>query len=144
MENRSMHTEPQVSPETSSLGEAIFRQMVPARQERRAVPRYAVELDVSVSSEHNFYDGLVRDMGVAGVFIATHTWHQVGELIELSINLPGENQPVKALGQVRWTRQQTIGGADPGIGVKFVALSREALDRISGFLRTREPMLYDD
>jgi uncharacterized protein (TIGR02266 family) len=128
---------------SSNLGEAKFRQLTPGWQERRSVRRYAVELDVTVSSEHNFYDGLVRDMGVAGVFIATYTPHRIGELIELSIRLSRQSQPIKAVGQVRWTRMQSPGGAIPGIGVKFLGMSPADRARTREFLRTREPLLYD-
>jgi Tfp pilus assembly protein PilZ len=107
------------------------------------VPRYAVELAVTVTSEHNFYDGLVRDMGVAGVLIATYTPHQIGELIDLSIRLSREGQPITAVGEVRWTRQYVAGGTDPGIGVKFLTISPCDQGRIEEFLGTREPLLYE-
>jgi uncharacterized protein (TIGR02266 family) len=112
--------------------------------ERRTVPRYAVELEVTVHSEHNFYDGLVRNMGVAGVFVATHTEHAIGELIDLSIALPGLPEPVRATGQVRWIRPYREGSADPGIGIKFIAISDRLLAAIADFLRDREPLLHED
>jgi uncharacterized protein (TIGR02266 family) len=129
-----------------SLGEANFALLPvePAPRERRVVPRFAVELEVTVHSEHNFYDGLVENMGVAGVFVATHTHHAIGELIDLCIALPGLPEPVRATGQVRWTRQYREGGADPGIGIKFVAVSERDLAAIGEFLRSREPLLYED
>lgn len=139
-----MYPELQIQEVSANLGEARFCQLSPLKHERRSVRRYAVELEVTVTSEHNFYDGLVRDMGVAGVFIGTYTPHQNGEVIELSIRLPGDDQPIKAFGQVRWSRAHSAGGAMPGIGVKFLGVSPEDQARIGEFLRTREPLLYDD
>lgn len=129
-----------------TLGEARFSPAEPGRSpvERRATPRYAVELEVTVSSEHNFYDGLVRNMGVAGVFIATHTRHTVGDLIDLTIKLPGMDEPIKALGEVRWMREYTEHGPEPGIGVRFSAISESAVSAIERFLRCREPLLYEE
>ena len=129
-----------------SFGEAHFAPAPVDLQpwERRAVPRYAVELEVSVHSEHNFYDGLVRNMGVAGVFVATHTHHAVGDLIDLSIRLPGLAEPVRARGQVRWTRQYREGSTEPGIGIKFADISERDLSAVQEFLLTREPLLYED
>jgi uncharacterized protein (TIGR02266 family) len=141
-----MQADPSADEPSPSFGEAHFAPVPVNRvpQERRAVPRYAVELEVTVHSEHNFYDGLVRNMGVAGVFVATHTEHAIGELIDLSISLPGLPEPVRATGQVRWIRPYREGSSDPGIGIKFTALSERQLAAIADFLRDREPLLYED
>jgi uncharacterized protein (TIGR02266 family) len=141
-----MPFEPFVDEPCPNLGEALFRAdpVDRAARERRAVPRYAVELEVTIHSEHNFYDGLVRNMGVAGVFVATHASHAVGEYIDLSIRLPGLRDPVKVIGEVRWTRQHREGSTEPGIGIKFGAISDHDLAAVRDFLRDREPLLYED
>jgi len=130
-----------------SLGEARFIDLHPTRPavERRAVLRYAVELNVGVNSNHNFYEGLVRDMGVAGVFVATHRRHAIGEWLELCIGLPDGQEPVRAIGEVRWVREYSgEGGAEPGMGIMFRTVSAAHLARIAAFLSCREPLLYDD
>ena len=130
-----------------NLGEARFHDRRPAAGpiDRRAVPRFAVELDVDVHTAHNFYEGLVRDMGVAGVFVATHHEHAVGELIELSIHLPDGGEPIAVIGEVRWTRAYSEASeVEPGMGLLFRSLSAGDQERIASFLRYREPLLYDD
>jgi Tfp pilus assembly protein PilZ len=131
----------------TSLGEAKFhdRRPVASSLDRRAVPRFSVEIDVDVHTSHNFYEGLVRDMGVAGVFIATHHDHAAGELIELRIQLPDGGEPISAIGEVRWMRVYCeTNDTEPGIGLMFKSISDADRDRIVHFLRYREPLLYDD
>jgi Tfp pilus assembly protein PilZ len=135
--------------EEQGFGEARFsdRRSRPVRAvtERRAVPRYAVELAVTVNSEHNFYEGLLRDMGVAGVFVATHRAHAIGEWIEINIQLPDGGSPLRAIGEVRWTREYAGEGApEPGMGILFRTISPEDVGRIATFLSRREPLMYEE
>jgi Tfp pilus assembly protein PilZ len=104
-----------------------------------------VELAVTVRSEHNFYEGLLRDMGVEGVFVATHRAHAIGEWIELNIQLPDGGPHVRTVGEVRWTREYAGERApEPGIGVKFRSISPQDGARIAMFLSRREPLMYED
>jgi uncharacterized protein (TIGR02266 family) len=129
------------------MGEARFhdRKPAPGAIDRRAVPRFAVELDVDVHTSHNFYEGVVRDLGVAGVFVATFHNHAVGELIELHIRLPDGGQPIGAIGEVRWTRAYSEKSeTEPGMGLLFRSISTADRARIANFLKYREPLLYDE
>jgi Tfp pilus assembly protein PilZ len=131
------------------FGEAgLFeRRSLPARPmaERRAVLRYAVELPVTVTSERSSYDGLLRDMGIEGVFVATHRAHAIGEWIELNIKLPDGGPPVRTVGDVRWTREYAGEGArEPGIGVQFRSISPQDGARIAMFLCHCEALAYED
>jgi Tfp pilus assembly protein PilZ len=113
----------------------------PSAAERRAVFRYAVELAVSVRSEHNFYKTLLLDIGVAGVFVATHRAHSIGEWIELHIRLTDGGSPVRAIGEVRWIREYCGEGApEPGMGIQFRTISPQDGARIAMFLSRREPL----
>jgi Tfp pilus assembly protein PilZ len=117
----------------------------PTVAERRAVLRYAVELPVTVNSEHNFYEALLRDMGVAGVFVATHRANAIGEWIELNIRLPDGGAPVRVIGEVRWTRKYRGEGApEPGIGVQFRTISPQDGARIAMFLSRCVPIVNED
>jgi len=52
--------------------EATFREVSPA-ENRRVHARYALDLEVSMSSEHNFYAGLAENISAGGIFVATVT-----------------------------------------------------------------------
>ena len=113
--------------------------------QRRKHPRYRVDLDVSLGSDHNFYVGLVENLSAGGVFVATHLLKPVGEVIEFTIHLPDSNDVVAGTGEVRWIREYADSGdTPPGMGVRFLELSVGSVQAIERFLARREPLFYDD
>jgi uncharacterized protein (TIGR02266 family) len=112
---------------------------------RRQHTRHRVDLDVTVSSDHNFYTGFVENMSSGGIFIATHRVKQVGEKVEFTINLPDSKQPITGLGEVRWVRLfSEDSNVEPGMGVSFTQISAQAVQRVQAFLAQREPIFYED
>ncbi|MCC6901879.1 MAG: TIGR02266 family protein [Polyangiaceae bacterium] len=127
--------------------EATIRQLseLPDADNRRRHPRYAVELNVSLSSEHNFYAGFVENLSNGGVFVATHSLKAVGTVFEVLISLPGSDEPVRARGEVRWVREYgDHSDVPPGVGIRFLELDAAGLARIEAFLAHREPLFFDD
>jgi uncharacterized protein (TIGR02266 family) len=128
--------------------EATIRAVDPSASEdsghRREHSRFAVDLDVTVGSDHNFYAGFAENLSAGGVFIATHNLKPVGSKIELSVNLPDGVQ-VRAAGEVRWIRifnEQS--DMPPGMGVKFVDVDETSVTAINAFLSRRDPLFFDD
>jgi len=112
---------------------------------RRVHDRFGVELDVTVTSEHNFYAGFVENMSVGGIFIATHQLKPVGSRLEFSVNLPGREQPIKGSGEVRWVRVYSeTSNVPPGMGIRFDKLDPDSQRGIEEFLAQREPLFYDE
>jgi uncharacterized protein (TIGR02266 family) len=112
---------------------------------RREHNRYRVRLDVTVTSDHNFYAGFAENMSVGGLFIATHQIKSVGDRIDFSLVLPGSSEPLRGVGVVRWVRLYSESSdVPPGMGIRFEALERGAQRRIEEFLAQREPMFYDE
>jgi uncharacterized protein (TIGR02266 family) len=117
----------------------------PLSENRRRDPRYGVELDVTLESEHNFYAGFVENLSASGIFVATHTKRGIGELVEFSIRLAKDEEPITGVGEVRWTRQYSeTSDSPPGVGLKFKKLGDGAAARIEAFLKNREPLFFDD
>lgn len=115
-----------------------------AGSHRREHSRFAVDLDVTVGSDHNFYAGFAENLSAGGVFIATHKLKPVGSRIELSINLP-DGLKVRAFGEVRWVRVfNEQSDTPPGMGVKFLEIDDASVAGISSFLARREPLFFDD
>ncbi len=112
---------------------------------RREHSRFQVDLDVTVTSEHNFYAGFVENMSVGGIFIATHQLAPVGERMEFSVQLPDDRAAIRGSGEVRWVRVYSEqSDAPPGMGIRFDALDPPARARIEEFLSRREPLFYDE
>lgn len=112
---------------------------------RRQHSRYRVQLDVTVTSDHNFYAGFAENMSVGGLFIATHQLKAVGDRIDFSLALPGSGEPIRGSGVVRWVRLYSESSdAPPGMGIRFEALDAGSRRRIERFLAQREPMFFDE
>lgn len=140
---------PEPSVFDKSAGEARFTRLEsgaqPAVSQRREYPRFGVDLDVSLGSDHNFYAGFIENMSAGGVFVATHAVKPVGEHLEITIHLPDTEEPVRAVGEVRWVREYSeTSDVPPGMGVRFVELSPGSQEAIERFLSHREPLFFDD
>ena|SRR5947207_9983421 len=127
-------------------GEATFTSaLVAADDGRRARPRLAVDLDVTLESEHNFYAGFAENLSAGGIFVATHKLLPVGQKIGLSIRLPGLEEPVLGIGEVRWVRDYSErSNVPPGLGLKFLYLAPGCASVVQRFLENREPLFFDD
>jgi uncharacterized protein (TIGR02266 family) len=108
-------------------------------------PRESVEANVGASSETNFYVGFSGEISEGGVFVATYNTLDVGALVTLHVSLPGGFE-FKAPGRVHFVRDpmDMSDEAEPGMGVKFEALTSEHRELILRFVRKRAPMFYDD
>lgn len=117
---------------------------LPHTGHRREHSRFAVDLDVTVGSDHNFYAGFAENLSAGGVFIATHKLKPVGSQIELTINLP-EGAQIRATGQVRWIRVfNERSDTPPGMGVRFDELAPTSVELIQSFLSRRDALFFDD
>jgi uncharacterized protein (TIGR02266 family) len=106
--------------------------------------RHEVNLEVSLASEHNFYNGFSENISEGGIFIATHDPLPMGEVVQLSFKLPSGHE-VNVHGEVRWIRDaHVMGDATPGMGLKFNDLSEEDRVAIENFLERREPLFHDE
>jgi uncharacterized protein (TIGR02266 family) len=138
--------EPQASPEPEAEPEPVLElepKPIPLvrKVERRIAPRYAAEIQVTLTSESQFFAGITGDISTGGVFIATYEERPIGTVFELTFTLP--RATVTARGTVRWVRPVSS-GAIPGLGIVFDDLPEESRDAIQSFCRSRPPLFHDD
>jgi uncharacterized protein (TIGR02266 family) len=108
-----------------------------------AGPREKLEANVGATTESNFFVGFSGDISEGGVFVATYLTLSVGDLVELTVTLPGGF--AKTLpGTVRFVRDPMDMDSEPGIGVRFDRLDDEARELILRFIRKRAPLFYDE
>ena len=110
----------------------------------RQTARVALETEVGLSSDSNFFCGFSADLSTGGIFIATYTLVQPGAEVEVAFALP--EGPVRARGIVRWSREHNDRTPEifPGIGVSFTEIAPQALAAIERFVATREPMFFPE
>ena len=98
-------------------------------------------MEVSLSSESQFFVGLTGDLSEGGLFVATWRRISVGAPVALALSLP--DGPLLVRGYVRWVREQVDGGATPGLGIAFESLSDVDRVRIEAFCTERAPLYCD-
>jgi hypothetical protein len=106
-----------------------------------------VTADLGAQSSTNFYKGLsgndIIDHG--GLFVSTYMVPKIGTPVRLRVSLPGGYE-FEANAIVRWSREQSDGGADapPGFGAQFTQITNEARQLVYRYVRNREPLFHDD
>jgi uncharacterized protein (TIGR02266 family) len=117
-----------------------------AQTHRRSYERFPVEVSVDFVSEHNFFTGFSLNVSEGGLFVATHQARGVGSKIAIRLALPDSMEPLELLTEVRWVREHNVDSdASPGLGLRFIDLSKDAEARIHAFVRRgRDPLFYDD
>ncbi len=108
--------------------------------ERRASERSPIEVEVSLSSESQFFAGLSGDVSLGGLFVQTYSLRPVGSHVHVAFSLPtGE---IRVSGVVRWVRGATD-SSPPGLGIAFEHIEGSELAAVEAFCRTRPPLYHD-
>ncbi len=113
------------------------------RKSPRVDAEIEVSFEVSEGGPHNFYTGITQDISQGGVFLATHRVLPVGSKLRITFTLQGRE--ITADAEVVWTRTlEAIGpGVEPGMGMKFVNISKEDEAFIAAYVADRETIYYD-
>jgi len=110
-----------------------------ARQ-RLADVRVAIEVEVSLESDSNFFVGLSGNLSRGGLFVVTWRKVPVGTAVFVAMDLPDGRLLVD--GEIRWLRELAE-GVTPGVGIAFVGLSERDEKRIGAFCAQRAPLYVD-
>ena len=103
--------------------------------ERRSHPRLPLRVDVTCNVTAACFPGTTTNLTVAGLFLETDTPVPLGAEVELTLELPGDGEPLKASGRVVRLAQRK--GELPGFAVEFVSLDDVACTRIDALVQER-------
>jgi uncharacterized protein (TIGR02266 family) len=112
---------------------------------KRVAARVAMQTQVDLSSDSNFFTGFSTNISEGGLFIATVNVLPAGTPVDVSFTLPaGRRLTVK--GEVRWTREVNDRTPDvfPGVGVRFTDVDPAVVSQIKTFVQQREPLFFPD
>jgi len=115
------------------------------KPERRKSGRRAMEVDIGIHSETNFFTGLSMDISSGGLFVSTYDLLPVGTELNVNFSLP--HGPVLSLdGTVNWVREYNSTRPDqaPGMGIRFTHISREDEEHINRYISQHDPLFYDN
>ena len=106
--------------------------------ERREDIRVSKEFKVAYSTPEAFGEDYIFNLSTGGLFIHADSPLNEGEEVRLEVHLPGKEDAMKVLGKVIWSRAEEEvtpeGKQPPGMGVEFLNLSKEHLERIISVL----------
>jgi type IV pilus assembly protein PilZ len=107
----------------------------------RQYERYPVNLRVDFSTRDAFLANRVSNLSQGGLFIATETPLPVQSELDIVLTLKDEDERIRARGRVIWTYDIRKGTSKviPGMGIKFVDLSRDDHRRLVDYLATLRP-----
>lgn len=112
--------------------------------ERRDGERHGVEIDISVTSESNFYTGVTENVSQGGLFVVSEKLPDIGTIMAVRFSLPGDPRAIECTGEVRWHRTGPDDEGERGYGIRFIDLEEEASERITAFLQVRTPIVHPD
>ena len=113
-----------------------------AKFEERAHPRFLLNLPVEYSpaKSNSRRKGNTENASEGGLIVYLRKHFKVGDLLRLRLFFsfgPAMNT-VETLSQVVWTEK--LKDAEYRCGMKFVDISAEDMDKLSGFLKRLSPM----
>ncbi len=99
-------------------------------KDERSEERFNATLKVSYNSFNAFITEYTKDVSKGGIFINTKRDHKIGDVVDLSLDVPGFDNPLRIKGKVVHVKIHNVPDEDAGIGIKFDAIdpgSRKAL-----------------
>lgn len=114
--------------------------MMAKRKYERKSERKKVSIPLSITPVHIFTESQIVNISKGGVFINTPRPLPTDTDIEIEFVLPRVSKKVRAKGKVKWAiekvdRPDGRPGIVPGMGIKFIKISKEDLKKISSYMK---------
>ncbi len=109
----------------------------PREAERRRSQRTPAQIAVQYETVDELFTEFTRNINEGGLFVATESPLEVDEAVQLSFQLPGASESIRAVGRVVRVQTKDEGGV-AGMGIEFEQLdefARSAIDRLVRSLR---------
>lgn len=101
-------------------------------KERRRFFRAPLSLAVKYRDElGKEIEAFTGTIGVGGLFIETFLPLSVNKDISIELHLPGSAKKTTLKGEVVWSRKEYIEDHPPGMGIKFIDISKNDQARIN-------------
>jgi len=105
----------------------------------------SLDEQLRADGDTQFYSGFSENIDEGGIFVATFDQKPINSKILVTFTLPS-GKTITAKGIVRWVRDFNPSTPDsaPGMGIRFTQLHPDDAKAISGYLKQRAPLFYDD
>lgn len=118
-----------------------------AAAQARRDDRFDALVLVTVTSGHNFWTGLTRNVSKGGLFVASDVTMPIGTVLSFAFQLDPDPTIHRVRGTVRWVRPPEASSQHlpTGMGVQLDELSDALLADIQRFTNAvRDSLFYDD
>lgn len=105
-----------------------------AKDERRD-ERFNASIKVSYNSFNEFITEYTKDVSKGGIFINTKRRHEINDIVDLSLIVPGLDKPLIIKGEVVHIKIHNVPDEDAGIGVKFLDIDSESRKALIDFIK---------
>lgn len=103
------------------------------KPDRRVHPRKSCKFKVRLAGAKELREHYISNLGIGGVFVETLYPLRIGSPVELDLMVGNDPVPLRIRGEVVWVRPWEK-GTEPGMGVRFVELPAQTLDRLKQLL----------
>lgn len=109
----------------------------------RESKRVSMELEVTTSGQHNFFHGMTEDVSQGGLFVATTQIFPLKTRVSITLHLDGAGLEIAT--EVVWLREHALTDSDAprGMGLRFLQISEDDLEKIRHFLHKKEPLFFE-
>ena len=109
-----------------------------AGSDRRSADRIDVVWSVDCETEDTFLYANITNISEVGIFVRTNEPLEVGTRVTLKFAPPGSLEPLVLTGQVQWVNpiRMLSSNPNPGMGIRFIDLTRDSRERLVGVVRT--------
>lgn len=104
--------------------------------ERRQEPRVDVEVEVRYRTIQDFLAAYSRNISGGGVFIRTPQPQPLNQKVLLRFSLPDMDHRFEVPGMVVWSNVSPRSAFPAGMGIKFLEIAPEDVQRIGEFVKT--------
>ena len=117
------------------MGKANEQTVTDAADERRKSTRESLIVRLAYQTVDEFFSDFTSNINEGGLFVESETLQELGSSVVVQFRLPGNEEPIMALGVVVHV---TDGGATgvPGMGIEFEALDADTRQRVDELVQT--------
>jgi uncharacterized protein (TIGR02266 family) len=104
-------------------------------EERRERIRYQVRINVNYRHGDTYLFSRTSNVSELGIFLVSERPLAKDTVISLEFDIPNVRKPIQVLGRVTWV-ETGKSGAEPGMGIQFIDLSKDTQKQIKSLIRT--------
>ncbi|NJD57739.1 MAG: TIGR02266 family protein [Nitrospirae bacterium] len=110
---------------------------LPSSEQRRE-KRCPLTLKVSYTTYGQFIDEYTKNVSRGGMFIRTKRPHQVKDVVELLLHVPGLPDPVHIKGEIAHVNIVNAPDEEAGVGVKFIDIDDTSRQALITFIKSQD------